>query len=54
MLAIFVTLIALASAQNVHIADLILRRGAVSTSDAARSWVESAAMANGRIIFGDQ
>ncbi len=38
-------------AQNGRIPDLILRHGAIYTMDAARSWVESVAVANGRIIF---
>jgi predicted amidohydrolase YtcJ len=40
-----------ACAQDAHTADLILRHGAIYTMDAARSWVESVAVANGRIIF---
>src|SRR4051812_46372835 len=31
-------------------ADLVLRRGAVYTMDAARSWAESVAIAGGRIV----
>jgi predicted amidohydrolase YtcJ len=49
--AVFVSLAALAVAQNGRTADLILRHGAVYTMDAARSWVESVAVANGRIIY---
>ena len=41
----------LAYAQDGRTADLILRHGAVYTMDAAPSWVESVAVANGRIIF---
>ncbi len=41
----------LASAQNGRTADLILRHGAVYTMDAARSWVQSVAVSNGRIIY---
>jgi len=40
-----------ASAQNGRTADLILRHGAVYTMDAARSWVQSVAVSNGRIIY---
>jgi predicted amidohydrolase YtcJ len=41
----------LACAQEGRTADLILRHGAIYTMDAARRWVESVAVANGRIIF---
>jgi hypothetical protein len=49
--AVFVSAAAFASAQNGRSADLILRHGAVYTMDAARSWVESVAVADGRIIY---
>jgi hypothetical protein len=49
--AVFVSAPALASAQNGRSADLILRHGAVYTMDAARSWVESVAVADGRITY---
>ena len=48
---VFVSLTVLANAQNGRSADLILRHGAIYTMDAARSWVESVAVANGRIIY---
>jgi len=41
----------LASGQNGRTADLVLRHGAVYTMDAARSWVQSVAVSNGRIIY---
>ena len=40
-----------ACAQDGRTAELILRHGAIYTMDAARSWAESVAVANGRIIF---
>jgi hypothetical protein len=40
-----------ARAQDGRTADLILRHGAIYTMDAPRRWVESVAVANGRIIF---
>ncbi|HET9320962.1 MAG TPA: amidohydrolase [Bryobacteraceae bacterium] len=40
-----------ALAQDGRTADLILRHGAIYTMDAPRRWVESVAVANGRIIF---
>jgi predicted amidohydrolase YtcJ len=49
--AILLICSSLASAQNGRIADLILRHGAVYTMNAARSWVESVAVADGRIIY---
>src|SRR5690349_4027644 len=42
---------AIVCAQDSRSADLILRHGSVYTMDAARSWAESVAVANGRIIF---
>jgi predicted amidohydrolase YtcJ len=42
---------AIVCAQDSRTADLILRHGAIYTMDAARSWVASVAVANGRIVF---
>jgi predicted amidohydrolase YtcJ len=42
---------AIVCAQDSRTAELILRHGAIYTMDAARSWVESVAVANGRIVF---
>jgi predicted amidohydrolase YtcJ len=44
-------LTAFASAQDGHSADLILRHGAIYTMDAARSWAEAVAIADGRILY---
>ena len=49
--AVFVSLTVLTSAQERPMAALILRHGSVYTMDAARSWVESVAVADGRIIY---
>ncbi len=49
--AVFVSLTVLTSAQDRRTAALILRHGVVYTMDAARSWVESVAVLDGRIIY---
>ena len=48
---VLVILAVFARAQDGRTADLILRHGAIYTMDAPRRWVESVAVANGRIIF---
>jgi len=48
---ISILLAALAGAQVLGTADLILRNGAVYTMDAARSWTAAVAIADGRIIY---
>jgi len=48
---VLVILAVFARAQDGRTADLILRHGAIYTMDAQRRWVESVAVANGRIIF---
>ena len=49
--SLFLSLGVFAYAQDVRTADLILRHGAVYTMDAARSWAQSVAIAQGRIIY---
>ena len=48
---VLVILAVFARAQDGPTADLIVRHGAIYTMDAPRRWVESVAVANGRIIF---
>ncbi len=49
--AVLILSTVLAYAQDRRTADLLLRHGAVYTMDAARSWVASVAIADGRIIY---
>ena len=51
VIAVFTLLTLFASAQDVRTADLILRHGAIYTMDAARSWAEAVAIADGRILY---
>jgi predicted amidohydrolase YtcJ len=51
LVAVSALLTPFASAQDSRTADRILRHGAVYTMDAARSWAEAVAIADGRILY---